>query len=319
MLRRLAFAALLCAPLPAQALELSLPVDCALGRDCFIQHLVDRIPGPGVQDFACGAASYEGHEGVDIRVPALTDLKRGVTIRAAAEGRVVRAMDSQLDHMLEDGQALFAANCGNGVTLEHGEGWITQYCHMVLGSVQVRVGDVVQRGQPLGNMGVSGATSFPHLHFAVKKGELVADPFKGACGGSGLWRGDSGLAGWTPRPEILNWGLAGAPPTLQAVKTDPAALPPPAGGRDFIFIWAQVLGARPGDELRASLRDPSGKIAADEPYRVDSGSGVFFLRLGVEPKDGGYEIWPPGGYEGSLRLLREGRELLRDSRRIDLR
>lgn len=320
MSRRLALAALALTPLPAQALELSFPAACALGRECFIQHLVDRIPGPGIQDFACGAASYEGHEGVDIRVPALSDLRRSVAVLAAADGRVVRATNSQPDNMLEDGEALFAGNCGNGVTLEHGEGWTTQYCHLVLGSVTVQPGQMVKRGQPLGNMGVSGATSFPHLHFAVKKDLTVADPFQGACGGSGLWRADSGLAGWTPRPELLNWGFSGGtPPTMRLVKADPSALPAPRSGPDFIFIWAQILGAQKGDELWVSLRDPSGKTAADEPFYPQTGSGAFFIRLGVEPKDGGYVSWPPGRYEGGLRLLRGGREVLRDSRPVDLR
>lgn len=324
-MRRLAFAAaalaagFLSAPPKAEALELSFPVDCALGRDCFIQHLVDRIPGLGIQDFACGAASYQGHEGVDIRVSSAADLRRGVAIRAAAEGRVLRATNSQPDHMLDDGSALDAANCGNGVTLEHGEGWTTQYCHMVLGSVTVQPGQMVQRGQPIGNMGLSGATSFPHLHFAAKKDGIVADPFKGACGGSGLWRADSGLAGWTPRPELLNWGFSSEPPTLRLVKQDPAALPPPQAGPRFVFLWAQMLGVKKGDELWVSLRDPSGRIAADEAFPPQSESGAFFIRLGVEPKDGGYESWPAGRYEGALRLMRGGREVLRDSRAVDLR
>ena len=33
-------------------------------------------------------------------------------------------------------------NCGNGVTLDHGDGWQTQYCHMRRGSVAVKVADL---------------------------------------------------------------------------------------------------------------------------------------------------------------------------------
>ena len=46
---------------PAAALELSLPIACTPGTDCFIQQYVDRDKGPGVRDYACGAETYDGH------------------------------------------------------------------------------------------------------------------------------------------------------------------------------------------------------------------------------------------------------------------
>ena len=70
--------AALAAPVTAQppgAPSLAFPVACQPGRTCEIQHYVDRDPGPGVRDHRCGTMTYEGHNGVDIR---LADSRRSV-------------------------------------------------------------------------------------------------------------------------------------------------------------------------------------------------------------------------------------------------
>src|SRR3546814_18786942 len=62
------------------------------------------------------------------------------------------------------------------------------------GSLAVRVGQRVTRGDKLGLIGLSGNTDFPHLHFAVTRGNVLLDPFTGgqpsaACGAAAqsLW------------------------------------------------------------------------------------------------------------------------------------
>ncbi len=75
------------------ALELSQPIDCTPGKDCFIQQYVDRDEGPGVQDYACGAETYDGHKGTDIRLRTTADVEKGVAVKASAEGTVVGLRD----------------------------------------------------------------------------------------------------------------------------------------------------------------------------------------------------------------------------------
>ena len=53
--------------------SLSLPVDCEIGKTCFVQNYVDHDPGPGKQDFQCRAMTYDGHEGTDFRVLSLVE------------------------------------------------------------------------------------------------------------------------------------------------------------------------------------------------------------------------------------------------------
>ena len=68
-------------------------------------------------------------------------------------------------------------DCGNGVVIDHDDGWQTQYCHLRRGSVGVTRGQAVARGDRLGVVGMSGRTQFPHLHLSVRRDGAVIDPF----------------------------------------------------------------------------------------------------------------------------------------------
>jgi hypothetical protein len=56
---------------------------------------------------------------------------------------------------------------GNHVIVDIGDGRFATYAHLQPGSVQVSVGDRVDRGQPLGRVGNTGSSTAPHLHFHV--------------------------------------------------------------------------------------------------------------------------------------------------------
>ena len=93
----------------------------------------------------------------------------GETILAVADGTVVRAIDglpNQVPGALPEGLAPLEAD-GNAVFLRLRDGRIVFYAHMIPGSVTVREGDRVVRGQLLGRVGNSGNSSAPHLHIHV--------------------------------------------------------------------------------------------------------------------------------------------------------
>ena len=126
---------------------------------------------------------------------------------AAADGKVLRVRDGVEDVSITGRGRESVANseCGNGVVVEHGNGWETQYCHMAKGSLSVKPGDTVKAGDRLGRIGLSGMTEFPHLHFTLRKDGKVVDPFAhGApaksCGGGRLPVGASGEAASSIRP-----------------------------------------------------------------------------------------------------------------------
>src|SRR5436305_13821183 len=94
----LALALPLSGPGAAAAFELGWPVNCAAGKTCVVQNYVDSDPGPAARDYHCGGETYQGHDGVDIRIPSVRAMQAGVDVLAAAAGKVARFRDDMPDH-----------------------------------------------------------------------------------------------------------------------------------------------------------------------------------------------------------------------------
>lgn len=93
----------------------------------------------------------------------------GVDIYSAAGGRVVGVLDGLPDQppgQLPPDATIITAG-GNHVVVDIGGGKYAFYAHMIPGSITVKEGDFVKRGQHIGNLGNSGNTDAPHLHFHV--------------------------------------------------------------------------------------------------------------------------------------------------------
>ena len=123
----------------AQDLRLVQPIDCSLGTDCVIQQYVDHDAGPSASDFRCGPQSYDGHKGTDFRLLDESDLGDEVAVLAAAAGTVTGLRDGMADHLQSWPNApdITGRECGNGLVIDHGNGWETQYCHLAQGSLAV--------------------------------------------------------------------------------------------------------------------------------------------------------------------------------------
>ncbi len=65
---------------------------------------------------------------------------------------------------------------GYTVVLDDGDGIRTWYCHMTTGSIQVSVGEVVDVGEVVGQVGSTGRSTGPHLHLGVQKNGNWVDP-----------------------------------------------------------------------------------------------------------------------------------------------
>lgn len=117
-----------------------------------------------------GYGSYDTHTGTDY--PA----SRSTAIKAAAAGKILSKVDAYGDQG--------GGTCGNYVWLNHGNGLITKYCHMTLGSVTKKaVGSDVACGETIGGVGMSGHADGLHLHFAPAElaTEISFDPYAGIC------------------------------------------------------------------------------------------------------------------------------------------
>jgi len=288
--------------------RLALPIDCTPGEDCVVQNYVDSDPGPGVADFSCGPLSYDGHKGTDFRLATIARQGEGVDVFAAAPG-VVQGTRNNMPDILQgwDGAPdLGGRDCGNGLVIDHGDGWETQYCHMAQGSVAVSPGDRVETGERLGLVGLSGQSQFPHLHISVRRNGEVVDPFDPAgraeCGAAPtqtLW---AEPLDYVPG-GLLDAGTAPGVPEWEAVQSGTAN--GEIGPDTPLVLWGFVFGAREGDRLRLAIEGPQGEVI-DEEMPLDRTQAQLFRAAGLRAPEGG---WPDGRYEGRVTLLRGDRVL----------
>ncbi|HEU4423190.1 MAG TPA: M23 family metallopeptidase [Pilimelia sp.] len=96
----------------------------------------------------------------------------GDEVTAVAPGRVVAARDGVPENTPPSPPADPTVDdlAGNFVIQDIGGGHFALYAHLQVGSVRVKPGDRLDRGQPLGRVGNTGNSSEPHLHFHVTDG-----------------------------------------------------------------------------------------------------------------------------------------------------
>ena len=310
LLIRGAIFALLWAPAQAGAFSLDWPVDCTLGQSCFIQQYPDRDPGPGARDFTCGPLSYDGHRGTDIALPDLATMAEGVEVRAAAPGRVRAMRDGMPDiAMGQPGAPQLDRNeCGNAVVIDHEGGWETIYCHLRQGSVRVRSGDNVAAGTPLGEIGLSGMTEFPHLHIGLRRNGAEVDPFD--PDGTLDCAAPSDKTLWSlPVPYeaggLIDIGIATEVPEFDRIKEGLPRVPSLDRQAPALVIWAHLFGGRNGDSLHFVLEGPTGPIL-DETVTLTRTQARVMRAVGRRVPPAG---WPEGTYTIRLTFKREGRQL----------
>lgn len=307
----------------AGAPRFALPLDCTPGDDCFVQNHFDRDPGPGTRDYACGALTYDGHTGTDLRLLDLPQMERGVEVVAAAPGRVVAVHDGDPDVSMHarPREALARNPSGNAVRIAHADGWETQYSHLRRGSVRVRVGQPVVTGQPLGQVGLSGRTEFPHLDFTVRHHGRALDPFAPqtdtGCAPATftLWSDDVANALRYRASGVLFAGFASGPLERERAERGQARgelAPRP----DALVFYVEVFGVLPGDVERIDVIGPDGEPVAVHETTVRETAAVRYGYVGRRVSKG---AMPEGRYSGRYQLVRDGRLVLATTRETQVR
>ncbi|MEE1611305.1 peptidoglycan DD-metalloendopeptidase family protein [Microvirga sp. CF3016] len=104
-----------------------------------------------------GFGANGGNEGINIAVP------EGTPVKAAEAGTVTYAGSEVKGY-------------GNLVLIKHENGFVSAYAHN--GSLNVKRGEQVKRGQVIATSGQTGNVTSPQLHFEIRKGATPVDPLK---------------------------------------------------------------------------------------------------------------------------------------------
>lgn len=102
------------------------------------------------------AGASTNHKGIDFAAPT------GTPIYAAAAGTVTSAG--------------YSGNAGNLIIINHGNGFQTYYMHC--NKIFVKAGQQVSKGQNIAEVGTTGNSTGPHLHFQVMSGGTPVNPLK---------------------------------------------------------------------------------------------------------------------------------------------
>lgn len=290
---------------PALALELALPVACEVGVDCWVQQYADHDAGAGAADYACGVASYDKHDGTDIRV---LHTRVDVSVLAAAAGRVKAVRDGVGDKLVKseaDRAAVAKIECGNGIVISHGDGWETQYCHLRKGSVVVKAGDDVAVGDRLGLIGYSGEAAFPHVHVTVRKDGKVVDPFSAddmtdcKAVDRSLWSASAQKALQYKGSELLLMQWSNAPYSESDIDSGNFPDLQPATNETALVVNAMAINLYKDDIVMLTMTVPGQEPAVS---RVLLPRNRAVQRLYAGKKRNGE--WPHGRYVARFEISR---------------
>ena len=294
----------------AKDFRIILPIGCTPGMDCWVVNYIDMDPADDIAaDFTCGSETYDKHEGIDFAVRDLNALKSGVGVLAASDGKVLRVRDGMVDRLptANEIEKMLVENqgCGNGVLIDHGDGWQSIYCHLKQGSAIVKPGDNVTAGQRIAEAGHSGAAEFPHLHFGLFHNNRTIDPFSGAYAdeGCGVVKGALWLEGINVIYEpfsIFATGFTTTVPDFDKIRNDTSSPRKTTPAIDVLAFWAGLYGLREGDIIRMDIVAPDNSVYTTRTITQDKNRARQFYYVGKRIGD----PLLPGPYQGILSVER---------------
>jgi murein DD-endopeptidase MepM/ murein hydrolase activator NlpD len=207
---------------------------------------------------------WPGHKAVDVAN------RVGTPVYAAADGIVAQVgRDDEY---------------GNFILLEHSEDYETLYCH--LRAIYAQAREPVSRGQQIGEIGTTGKTTGPHLHFEVRRDGEHLSPLE--------------VVPEEARTGLLTSSLAPEAGSLQ-VKTEGLKLSWPTEGYISQTYWsghqALDIASQAGTPVRAAADGVVTLSDQDEDrhgihLQIDHGDGytTFYSHLSVAHVEAGEQV-----------------------------
>ncbi len=289
----------------------ALPLECTPLKDCWVMNYVDMIPDNGQNtDPACLSRTYDAHKGTDFSIPDGEAMKNGINVLAAMDGIIKRTRDNEPDRWASDADLKQTKEqrkeCGNAILIDHKDGLQTIYCHMKKGSITVKAHQKVKKGDIIGQVGLSGYTQFPHLHFGVLWEGAIIDPFTGhnnthKCGitKKSLWAKKIDLE-YQPL-VIQETGFSDTLPDLKKIEQDSKTKNSLSSNSELLAFWVNILGARTGDLIKIEIKDPNGKIFARREITQPKTRARQFYYTGKRLRN---TTLKEGAYTGHVEITR---------------
>lgn len=118
------------------------------------------LAGRSKSDITTGFYGYKNHHGVDFARNS-KGVVNGLPVLAAKSGTVA------ISKALKRANGTYKSY-GEYILINHGDGTMSLYAHMQAGSRKVQAGAWVNQGQQIGNVGSTGNSTGPHLHFEIR-------------------------------------------------------------------------------------------------------------------------------------------------------
>lgn len=233
------------------------------GSGMLVSNFVDLDPSNSLLDFSCSERTYNGHLGVDTGINSFAEQDIGVPVFAPLDGIVIAAHDGEADR-----NTVWNGQPANFVFVDHGDSHISWYFHLRKNSISVSVGDLVKVGQQIGEVGSSGISSGPHLHFETRLGtRSVVEPFAGPCNSEeSLWQNQPSLHDLTTivdftltNQDLNEW--QGYP--FDTTRTGTFLI------GDQVFFWLRIADLPADSDWRVRFIKPDGQ------EHFDSGNHGF--------------------------------------------
>lgn len=309
----------------SKAIEFSLPLACQMGENCWVMNYVDFTPDDGLaSDPFCGPRTYDSHKGTDFAILDGTAMEKGVSVLAPLDGTVLKIRDGEPDQWSTPQQIeqIKAARkeCGNAIMVDHGEGLQTVYCHLKKGSIKVKPNQKIKIGDVMAQVGLSGMTEFPHLHFGITKDNKVIDPFTNEtnmdrCGipKKSLWDRKIDLQ-YQPF-TIQSAGFSNDVPDLNKLEKGIPAPESLSTQNQYLTFWSILYGVKKDDIVTLEMTDPNGKKFADFLIIQDKDRARQFYYIGKNIENLSLQ---EGAYLGTIKIKRKvkDKEDLVDSKTV---
>ncbi|MCC6185549.1 MAG: M23 family metallopeptidase [Chitinophagaceae bacterium] len=249
------------------------PIAGVYGTDYKLVNYVDWAVDTFIKDHYCSSKTYDGHQGTDFVIRNFKAMDAGVDVLAADKGKVIFVQDGLYDR---EKTSVVSKLLGNYIGITHDGKLQTYYGHLRTGSVLVKVGDTVAAGQKIAQVGSSGNSSDPHLHFELwYDSTYYIDPFSGPCGNATTY--------WLAQPAfdtsfgIWTSGMCNYVCTLDTLKEEPNRRDTFYATDPAITYWNLQYGLRKNDSVRIDWYHPSGSLWLSYGLRMQRDQWYYYF------------------------------------------